>query len=104
MENKSNLSTNDVVKIIAEGRNRTNIFKTSEQKFIAYLVQRMPKWLSSDMLTAIGFLGSILTFASFLLAFYIHPTFLLLGVLGYFICWFGDSLDGRIAYYRHIPR
>ena len=104
MENKSNLSTNDVVKIIAEGRNRTNIFKTSEQKFIAYLVQRMPKWLSSDMLTAIGFLGSILTFASFLLAFYIHPNFLLLGVLGYFICWFGDSLDGRIAYYRHIPR
>lgn len=104
MENKSNLSTNDVVKIIAEGRNRTNIFKTSEQKFIAYLVQRMPKWLSSDMLTAIGFLGSILTFASFLLAFYIHPTFLLLGVLGYFVCWFGDSLDGRIAYYRHIPR
>ena len=104
MENKSNLSTNDVVKIIAEGRNRTNIFKTSEQKFIAYLVQRMPKWLSSDMLTAIGFLGSILTFASFLLAFYIHPTFLLLGVLGYFVCWFGDSLDGRIAYYRHKPR
>ena len=31
MENKSNLSTNDVVKIIAEGRNRTNLFKDSEQ-------------------------------------------------------------------------
>ena len=104
MENKTNYTTSEVVKVIAEGRNRTNFFKDSEQKFIAYLVQRMPKWLSSDMLTAIGFLGSILTFASFLLAFYIHPTFLLLGVLGYFICWFGDSLDGRIAYYRHIPR
>ncbi len=104
MENKTNYTTSEVVKVIAEGRNRTNLFKNSEQKFIAYLVQRMPKWLSSDMLTAIGFLGSILTFASFLLAFYIHPTFLLLGVLGYFVCWFGDSLDGRIAYYRHIPR
>ncbi len=104
MENKTNYTTSEVVKVIAEGRSRTNLFKTSEQKFIAYLVQRMPKWLSSDMLTAIGFLGSILTFASFLLAFYIHPTFLLLGVLGYFVCWFGDSLDGRIAYYRHIPR
>ena len=104
MENKTNYTTSEVVKAIAEGRNRTNLFKDSEQKFIAYLVQRMPKWLSSDMLTAIGFLGSILTFASFLLAFYIHPTFLLLGVLGYFVCWFGDSLDGRIAYYRHIPR
>lgn len=96
MENKSNLSTNDVVKIIAEGRNRTNLFKDSEQKFIAYLVQRMPKWLSSDMLTAIGFLGSLMTFASFVFAFYVHPTFLLLGVLGYFVSWFGDSLDGRI--------
>ncbi len=104
MENTTILSNNEVVKIIAEGRNRTNLFKTSEQKFIAYLVQRMPNWLSSDMLTAIGFSGSIMTFVSFLLAFYVHPTFLLLGVLGYFVCWFGDSLDGRIAYYRHIPR
>ena len=104
MENTTILSNNEVVKIIAEGRNRTNLFKTSEQKFIAYLVQRMPNWLSSDMLTAIGFLGSIMTFVSFLLAFYVHPTFLLLGVLGYFVCWFGDSLDGRIAYFRHIPR
>lgn len=104
MENTTNLSTNEIVEIIAEDRNRTNLFKNSEQKFIAYLVQRMPNWLSSDMLTAIGFSGSIITFASFLLAFYVHPTFLLLGVLGYFVCWFGDSLDGRIAYYRHIPR
>ncbi len=104
MENTTNLSINEVVKIIAEGRNRTNFFKKSEQRLIAYLVQRMPNWLSSNMLTAIGFWGSIITFASFLLAFYVHPTFLLLGVLGYFVCWFGDSLDGRIAYYRHIPR
>ena len=104
MENTTDLSLNEVVKIIAEGRNRTNLFRNSEQKFIAYLVQRMPNWLSSDMLTAIGFLGSIMTFVSFLLAFYVHPTFLLLGVLGYFVCWFGDSLDGRIAYFRHIPR
>jgi hypothetical protein len=104
MENTTNLSNNEVVKIIAEGRNRTNFFKKSEQKLIAYLVQRMPNWLSSNMLTAIGFGGSIMTFVSFLLAFYVHPTFLLLGVLGYFVCWFGDSLDGRIAYYRHIPR
>ena len=104
MENKSSLSTNDVVKIIAEGRNRTNFFKDSEQKFIAYLVQRMPSWLSSNMLTAIGFSGSIITFVSFIFAINVHPAFLLLGVLGYFVSWFGDSLDGRIAYYRHIPR
>lgn len=104
MENTSNQTINEVVKVIAEGRTRTNLFKDSEQKFIAYLVQRMPNWLSSDMLTAIGFFGSILTFVSFIIAYYVHPTFLLLGVVGYFVCWFGDSLDGRIAYYRHKPR
>ncbi|MDD3322827.1 MAG: CDP-alcohol phosphatidyltransferase [Paludibacter sp.] len=104
MENAIYQSNNDVVKIIAEGRNRTNVFKVPEQKFIAYLVQRIPNWLSSDMLTAIGFSGSIITFVSFLLAFYVEPTFLLLGVLGFFVSWFGDSLDGRIAYFRQKPR
>jgi phosphatidylserine synthase len=28
----------------------------------------------------------------------------LLGVLGFIISWFGDSLDGRVAYYRNKPR
>ena len=35
MENKTNYTTSEVVKVIAEGRNRTNLFKNSEQKFIA---------------------------------------------------------------------
>jgi phosphatidylglycerophosphate synthase len=56
------------------------------------------------MLTGIGFGGNILTFFSFLLAAYIATPYLLLGVLGYAISWFGDSLDGRIAYYRHKER
>lgn len=29
---------------------------------------------------------------------------MLLAVVGLFINWFGDSLDGRVAYYRGIPR
>ncbi len=28
----------------------------------------------------------------------------MLGVAGFLISWFGDSLDGRIAYYRNKPR
>lgn len=104
MKDDKNLTNKEVVKIIAEGRSRTNLFKASEQKFIAYLVQRMPKWLSSDMLTGIGFFGSIMTFASFILANYLHSSYLLFGVLGFFVSWFGDSLDGRLAYYRRTPR
>lgn len=56
------------------------------------------------MLTAFGFFGSIVVFASFILAAYLHRNYLLIGVLGFIINWFGDSLDGRVAYFRKKPR
>jgi hypothetical protein len=89
---------------ITKDRKRTNLFRTSEQNFIAFLVQRIPSWINSDALTAIGLMGSVVTAASFILAFYIDRNYLLLGILGFFINWFGDSLDGRLAYYRNKPR
>ncbi len=90
--------------LIAQGRVRTNILHSVEQKSIAYLVQKIPAWMSSDMLTAIGFVGSIIVFLSFVLGAFISRYFLLLGILGFMVSWFGDSLDGRIAYYRNKPR
>lgn len=94
----------DVVKVISQGRNRTNILRNLEQNSIAFFVKKIPSWISSDMLTGIGFLGNILVFLSFILAAYFSPNFLMLGVVGFMVSWFGDSLDGRIAYYRNIPR
>ena len=94
----------EILKVISTGRERTNVLKKYEQATIAYLVKRIPEWLNSDMLTAIGFMGSIITFASFVLATYFSVYFLLLGIIGYAISWFGDSLDGRIAYYRNKAR
>jgi len=99
-----NNKTKEVLKTISKDRKRTNILKRYEQAFIAFLVQRIPKWMSSDMLTFIGFLGNFTVFVSFILAFYYNKWYLLLGVTGFFISWFGDSLDGRIAYYRNKPR
>lgn len=99
-----NTKTNEVLKTISKDRKRTNLLKKSEQMFIAFLVQRIPAWISSDMLTLIGFLGNFIVFLSFLLAFYLDRWYLLIGVAGFFISWFGDSLDGRIAYYRNKPR
>ena len=90
--------------LIAQGRVRTNILHNVEQKSIAYLVQKIPAWMSSDMLTAIGFVGSVIVFLSFVLGAFISRYFLLLGILGFMVSWFGDSLDGRIAYYRNKPR
>ena len=103
---KNNLSREKVetLSTISKGRHRTNLLKVQEQKALAFFVQRIPEYISSDMLTAIGFMGSILTASSFILAAYINIYFLLLGVLGLAINWFGDSLDGRVAYYRKTPR
>jgi len=98
------MKENNVLKRISVDRERTNLLRKWEQNALAYLVQKIPLWISSNMLTAIGFLGSIITFVSFILASYVNRHLLLLGVLGYAISWFGDSLDGRIAYYRHLER
>lgn len=88
---------------IAKDRKRTNIFRSLEQPTIAFLCEIMPSFISPNLLTAIGFLGSVLVFYSFILAIQ-NPTYLLLGILGFAIQWFGDSLDGRVAYYRNIPK
>ncbi len=88
---------------ISQDRTRTNLFRTSEQYMLSLLCTLMPKWVSPNILTAIGFFGSFIILAAFYFAR--EDRFLLaFGVLGFAIQWFGDSLDGRIAYYRNTPR
>jgi len=100
----SSLKTSEILKSISRDRTRTNLLRKHEQRALAYLVQHIPSGISSNMLTAIGFFGSVIVFASFMLAAYINKNYLLMGVLGFAISWFGDSLDGRVAYYRNKPR
>ncbi len=94
----------DALSKITKDRHRTNILRKYEQDFIAFLVRHIPSWINSDMLTTIGLVGSFITAAGFVLATYFQRSFLLLGVLGFIINWFGDSLDGRLAYFRNKPR
>jgi len=94
----------DALSKITKDRHRTNILKKHEQNFIAFLVRHIPSWINSDALTAIGLAGSVITAVGFVLATYFQRSFLLLGVLGFAINWFGDSLDGRLAYFRNKPR
>ncbi len=96
--------SSEIRNFIFSDRTRTNLLRNSEQRLITFLVQRIPSWINSNMLTAFGFFGSIIVSASFILAAYLHVACLLLGLLGFLISWFGDSLDGRLAYYRNVPR
>lgn len=102
MKNKKYFSV--ILRTISQDRDRTNILRNSEQKSIAYLVQRVPKWLTSDGLTAIGFFGNLFIAICFVLAAHGSDIFLLLSLIGFVVNWYGDSLDGRLAYYRNIPR
>ena len=86
-------------------RSRTNLLRGLEQPTLLFLCRVMPRFLTPDFLTAIGMVGTLIIFAAFYFASVTHDKiYLLWAVLGFAINWFGDSLDGRIAYYRNTPR
>lgn len=101
---RRHLTTDEVLKFITGDRERTNLLMNHEEKALAYLVQRIPPWIKPDMLTVIGLGGNIIVFLGFILAAYINKYYLLLGLPGFAISWYGDSLDGRLAYFRQNPR
>ena len=74
-----------------------------ERPALGWLAAHMPAWVSPDICTAIGVLGALLAMISYELS-NINPNYLWLASLGFFINWFGDSLDGTLARYRHIER
>lgn len=98
------MSEAKINKKIFQDRKRTNILSNLEQQFITFLLPRVPSWLSSDGLTFVGFLGSLTILFSFLLGEYVSKYFLLLAMVGFFVQWYGDSLDGRVAYFRNKSR
>lgn len=51
---------NDTQKRISKDRKRTNILRKPEQAAIAWLVERMPKWVTSDGLTIMGLAGNMI--------------------------------------------
>lgn len=94
----------DTKKAISQDRKRTNILHDQEIALIAYLVERIPRWVTSNMLTSLGLAGNLLVALFMCIASVYGSWWLLLTPLAFFINWFGDSLDGRLAYYRKKPR
>ncbi|MDP4276968.1 MAG: CDP-alcohol phosphatidyltransferase [Bacteroidota bacterium] len=99
-----NTKSKQVFETISKDRTRTNVLRKYEQQALVYLVQRIPASINSNCLTLIGFCGTLITVSGFILAAYVNRYFLLVGILGFAVNWFGDSLDGRLAYYRNQPR
>jgi phosphatidylglycerophosphate synthase len=91
-------------KRVFSDRERTNILRKGEQSLILFLLKRVPEWITPNIMTGIGMFGSLIVFLGFILGSFYARNYLLIGILGFIINWLGDSLDGRLAYYRKIPR
>jgi len=74
-----------------------------ERPTIQWLVEHMPHWVQSDHLTFLGLAAALLIGISYW-ATRFNPNYLWLASFGFFLNWFGDSLDGNLARYRKEER
>ena len=74
-----------------------------EKRLLVWMAERMPTWINSDHLTALGAIAQFLAGVSYALARY-SPRWLLATNAFIFLNWFGDSLDGTLARVRHRQR
>jgi phosphatidylglycerophosphate synthase len=84
-------------------RAHTSILANGEKRLLIWLAGRMPRWVTSDGLTMLGFVAMLLAGLSYWLARF-NDAGLLLVILWLAVNWFGDSLDGTLARVRHQPR
>lgn len=84
-------------------RIQTSVLNALEKKILIWLAERQPKWITSDVLTFIGVIGSIVVAIGYALSNY-NVSWLWLATAGFFINWYGDSLDGTLARVRNTQR
>ena len=96
------------IQIQTEGEKQAKRIQTSllngvERKVLVWMATRMPRCITSDMLSFVGFLGSIVIAAGYILSD-LNINWLWLGSFGFVVHWFGDSMDGTLARVRKTQR
>jgi len=84
-------------------RIQTSILNSVEKKALVWLAERQPSWVSSDFLSFIGFIGSVMIAVGYALTGH-SASFLWLASAGFVVNWYGDSLDGTLARVRNAQR
>lgn len=84
-------------------RIQTSILNAAEKKALVWMASRLPRWVSSDLMTLVGTLGAVVVAAGYALSNW-GINWLYLASFGFVINWFGDSLDGSIARVRNQQR
>lgn len=74
-----------------------------ERPALQWLARTSPKWITPDVLTTLGVIGSVMCFVGYWLSNQ-SAWWLWFVNLGFIVNWYGDSLDGTLARYRKIER
>ncbi len=84
-------------------REHRSVLAAAEKRTLVWIAERLPRWINSDHLTALGAFAMVGTGAAFAAAS-LAPWFLLFVPITLAINWFGDSLDGTVARVRNAQR
>ena len=84
-------------------RIQTSILNSAERKLLIWLAERQPKWVTSDFLTFIGLIGSVMICLGYALSTF-NIQWIWLSTAGLVFNWYGDSLDGTLARIRKTQR
>lgn len=84
-------------------RENTSITAKFEAIILDYLVARLPRWVSPDVLTLGAFFAAVLGFFGYIFAYHNSVWLLVINVC-LIIHWLGDALDGRLARFRECER
>src|SRR5436305_15247559 len=86
-----------------EKRVHTSLLAAAEKRALIGIAYRLPKWVNSDHLTALGFVALVGAGGAYWAASR-EPLALLLVIVLLALNWFGDSLDGTVARVRNRQR
>jgi len=84
-------------------RTHTSVLSSIEKKALLWLAHRIPGCVSSDHMTALGFVSLLAVGLSYRYSRYSRIGLLLVAVF-LVLNWFGDSLDGTLARVRNRQR
>jgi phosphatidylglycerophosphate synthase len=85
-------------------RHHNSVLAAAEKRALIWIATRLPRWINSDHLSALGLAAMAGAGASFWLARTDPVAGASLVVLCLLLNWFGDSLDGTVARVRNQQR
>ena len=88
----------------AHVRQHNSVLAAAEKRALIWMAERLPRWINSDHLSALGLASMAGAGASFWFAQADPVAGASLVVLCLILNWFGDSLDGTVARVRNQQR